>query len=176
MDRVNKIEKQIKTLTEQRSSANGRETEVYTRIVGYYRAVKNWNKGKREEYNHRKCFSSLDHSEERKVSAQSAMAESKIIAFSETEAENKEDIVSYAYFYRKTCPNCPSVKNYIENIQLPGQFIDVDSEEGLEAAKINEIFSVPTVVFSNNKGKEVFRGRNVQEVKNIVPAELVKAV
>jgi anaerobic ribonucleoside-triphosphate reductase len=25
-------------------------TEVYSRIVGYYRPVQNWNKGKREEF------------------------------------------------------------------------------------------------------------------------------
>lgn len=32
------------------------QTEVYARIVGYYRAVKNWNNGKREEFNERKMF------------------------------------------------------------------------------------------------------------------------
>ena len=34
----------------------GNETEIYSRIVGYYRPVKNWNKGKREEYSHRKTY------------------------------------------------------------------------------------------------------------------------
>ena len=31
-------------------------TEIYTRIVGYYRSLANWNAGKREEYNHRVTF------------------------------------------------------------------------------------------------------------------------
>jgi len=31
----------------------GKECEVYSRIVGYIRPIKNWNKGKREEFNHR---------------------------------------------------------------------------------------------------------------------------
>ncbi|BBJ28359.1 ribonucleoside triphosphate reductase [Athalassotoga saccharophila] len=31
----------------------GDETEVYSRVVGYYRPVKNWNKGKREEFKQR---------------------------------------------------------------------------------------------------------------------------
>ena len=26
------------------------ETEVYSRVVGYYRPIKNWNKGKTEEF------------------------------------------------------------------------------------------------------------------------------
>jgi len=34
----------------------GAETEVYSRVVGYYRPVANWNKGKKEEYKHRKFF------------------------------------------------------------------------------------------------------------------------
>jgi ribonucleoside-triphosphate reductase len=34
----------------------GAETEVYSRIVGYFRPVKNWNKGKKEEYKFRKEF------------------------------------------------------------------------------------------------------------------------
>ncbi len=34
----------------------GKETEVYSRIVGYYRPVKNWNEGKQEEYKFRKEY------------------------------------------------------------------------------------------------------------------------
>lgn len=30
------------------------KTEVYSRIVGYYRPVQNWNRGKREEFSQRK--------------------------------------------------------------------------------------------------------------------------
>ena len=30
------------------------KTEVYSRIVGYYRPVQSWNKGKREEFSQRK--------------------------------------------------------------------------------------------------------------------------
>ena len=42
---------------EQTSCPNcGEETEVYTRIVGYYRPVKNWNHGKKLEYRERKTF------------------------------------------------------------------------------------------------------------------------
>ena len=34
----------------------GAETEVYSRVVGYLRPVKQWNKGKREEFRTRKTF------------------------------------------------------------------------------------------------------------------------
>ncbi|MCK4968796.1 MAG: ribonucleoside triphosphate reductase, partial [Candidatus Aenigmarchaeota archaeon] len=42
----------------------GEQTEVYTRIVGYFRPVKNWNKGKQAEYQDRKEYEeqkSLEH-------------------------------------------------------------------------------------------------------------------
>ena len=34
----------------------GQETEVYSRIVGYYRPVQNWNKGKKEEFKFREEY------------------------------------------------------------------------------------------------------------------------
>ncbi|GAB6176259.1 ribonucleoside triphosphate reductase [Desulfobaculum senezii] len=34
----------------------GEDTEVYTRVVGYYRPVNRWNKGKQEEYRDRKEY------------------------------------------------------------------------------------------------------------------------
>lgn len=34
----------------------GQETEVWSRIVGYYRPVKNWNKGKQAEFSQRRTF------------------------------------------------------------------------------------------------------------------------
>ena len=34
----------------------GEECEVYSRVVGYYRPISNWNKGKQEEYKERRYF------------------------------------------------------------------------------------------------------------------------
>ncbi len=34
----------------------GQECEVYSRIVGYLRPVKNWNIGKQEEFRERKVY------------------------------------------------------------------------------------------------------------------------
>lgn len=41
--------------------ACGKETEVWTRVVGFHRPVKNWNKGKQEEYRERKPFCAERH-------------------------------------------------------------------------------------------------------------------
>jgi ribonucleoside-triphosphate reductase len=34
----------------------GSETEVYSRITGYYRPIKNWNDGKQEEFKERRTY------------------------------------------------------------------------------------------------------------------------
>ena len=38
------------------AGACGQETEVYSRVTGYYRPVNRWNKGKQEEFKERKMF------------------------------------------------------------------------------------------------------------------------
>ncbi|MDX9802165.1 MAG: anaerobic ribonucleoside-triphosphate reductase [Spirochaetia bacterium] len=175
MERLQQIDEQIKALEEERLAVTGRETEVYTRIVGYYRAVKNWNKGKREEYRHRICFSSLEHDKKKNASAggERDSRDSKAAVF---ENENRENITSYYYFYRKTCPNCPPVKRYIEKTEIRGEFIDADTPEGKIMAGEMQVLSVPTVIFTNIQDREVARANNAQEIKAILPAALVCAV
>lgn len=34
----------------------GAKTEVYSRIVGYFRPVANWNQGKKQEFEDRKTY------------------------------------------------------------------------------------------------------------------------
>ena len=50
------LQERLVALKGELASAEGTDTEVYSRIVGYYRAVRNWNAGKREEYAHRKVY------------------------------------------------------------------------------------------------------------------------
>lgn len=56
MRTVEEINAEIEKLKKEYAEVKGKRTEVYTRIVGYYRSIKNWNKGKREEYNYRTLF------------------------------------------------------------------------------------------------------------------------
>jgi len=175
MERIKKIEEKINILEKDLSEVKGRETEVYTRIVGYYRAVKNWNKGKREEYNHRVCFSRLGHTDKAAMSKDSeAIREKTVIPFEE---KNRDEISSYYYFFRKTCPNCPAVKKCLDKLyEIRGEFIDVDISEGISIAKEKGILSVPTVIFFNNNGEEVCRARNVSDLKDLMPSSMVCAV
>jgi ribonucleoside-triphosphate reductase len=58
---VKQIDKEIKQLETQLETIEGTDTEVYTRIVGYYRPVSKFNPGRAEEYKHRKLFSLTKH-------------------------------------------------------------------------------------------------------------------
>lgn len=41
----------------------GKECEVFSRVVGYYRPVKQWNLGKQEEFKQRVVFKMEDKNE-----------------------------------------------------------------------------------------------------------------
>ena len=46
----------IEELKAELAGVKGTECEVYSRIVGYFRPVKQWNNGKQEEYADRVTF------------------------------------------------------------------------------------------------------------------------
>lgn len=50
------IKGQIAQLKEEMSKVSGTPCEVFTRVVGYLRPVQAFNKGKKEEYQHRKLY------------------------------------------------------------------------------------------------------------------------
>lgn len=47
---------QIVSLEKELCAVEGTKCEVHSRIVGYYRAVQNWNPGKSAEYKARKVY------------------------------------------------------------------------------------------------------------------------
>ena len=49
-------EAKLAELKEELKDVHGTECEVFSRVVGYYRPVQNWNKGKKEEFSLRKKF------------------------------------------------------------------------------------------------------------------------
>ena len=53
---LDQVEAEIAQVQNELNDVHGTQTEVYARIVGYYRAVRNWNKGKADEFKLRKMF------------------------------------------------------------------------------------------------------------------------
>ena len=186
---LEEIQREIEIVKNELKDLHGSETEVYARIVGYYRAVKNWNKGKKDEFELRKTFQieNSDLSSSTNNKAKTEGLENK---------ENKEEVTlknsdtssslltsdkassgeySYELFAKKTCPNCPPVKDFMKDIPLEGKYIDVDTDEGLSLAASKGVFASPTVILYNAENNEVARGHNVEELELIFDKILVKA-
>lgn len=53
---MSETQAKILKLEEDKKNTQGTPCEVYARIVGYYRAIKNWNNGKAQEYRERVNF------------------------------------------------------------------------------------------------------------------------
>lgn len=66
---VEEIDAEIGQVKKELEECKGSNCEVYTRIVGYYRALRNWNAGKREEYKERKVFAADEKKAMRKLTA-----------------------------------------------------------------------------------------------------------
>ena len=169
------VDAEIAETKEALKNVRGSQTEVYARIVGYYRAVRNWNKGKREEFNHRKVFV-YDGSKQPSAAtaAETAPAEPQVLTMATERAEDASGM-SYEFFLRGTCPNCPPVKTYMADVALPGVQIDVDSEDGLQQAARKGVFAAPTVIFYGADGTEIARAHNVEELKAVLQPQAVVA-
>jgi ribonucleoside-triphosphate reductase (formate) len=65
-----------------------KETEVFSRVVGYFRPVNNWNEGKKEEFEDRQAYS-----EHKSIENKLCVEETKIIQKTKTsDAELKAKI------------------------------------------------------------------------------------
>jgi len=162
------IDAEIARTKEALANVKGTETEVYARIVGYYRSVRNWNKGKRDEYDHRKMFVY----DTNKLPDSNARTEISA-APTETEVICGGTPVRYEMFVRATCPNCPPVKEYMSQVTIPGKTFDVDSKAGFNRASELGIMSAPTVVLFNEFGGEAGRANSTAELAAILETEPV---
>ena len=117
----------------------GQETEVYSRITGYYRPVKNWNDGKAKEYKMRKVYD-LNHSCMHK--------------------EHKECKNEILLFGTKTCPNCKVAKTLLDKAKVKYRY--VDAEEDVNLTKELMVKQAPTLVIIKDGVKE-----NINNLSNI---------
>ena len=175
MTSVMEIDKQIDQLKEQLAGVEGRKAEVYARIVGYYRSVVNWNKGKRDEYGQRINYADFESDTIKKpltpaveIKNETEKTEAIEIDFEEKKLEINPEAAAYSFFFKKRCPNCPPVKEVIESISLEGNKIDVDESEGLTEAMNLSVYSAPTVILYDAGGSEIYRTGNADKLKSFL--------
>jgi len=164
------IEARIAELRGQLAVAEGRQTEVYSRIVGYYRSVRNWNAGKREEYRERlgyvmpaaACAPVEPAAAPAPSAAQAGPPPTPLGVAMPGGASLKDGIL---VFTRETCPNCPPVASYVLSSGVKAVFVDVDLEEGLSLARDLGVMATPTVLGLDAEGREAFRAFDVKGLR-----------
>ena len=119
------------------SSECGEVTEVYSRITGYYRPVKNWNDGKAQEYKERKVYNPEKF--DGKTPSKVATAEEK-----HEETTCKAEADKLMLFATSTCPNCKMAAHFLEKAGI--EFEKVMADANPELAKQFGVLQAPTLV------------------------------
>ena len=114
----------------------GKETEVYSRITGYYRPVKNWNIGKSEEFKERKLYRFDKNFTKQEESADSSQ---------EVRCEAPEKTL---LFTTPTCPNCKIAKRYLDKAGIHYEVID--ATKNIQLTKKYGIMQAPTLVIDHD--------------------------
>ncbi|MFA6505569.1 MAG: anaerobic ribonucleoside-triphosphate reductase [Treponemataceae bacterium] len=155
MRTLEEIEKELTAAKVELGKAEGTPTEVYSRIVGYYRSVRNWNRGKREEYAERKLYDVRCGVPENRKFAKPVDEQTAALA-----VEANVDGEKVLLFVRAACPACPPAKDAAAKLSVAVELVDADTVAGLERAELLQVFSTPTAILLDAEGKEIKRARD----------------
>lgn len=149
----------------------GEETEVYSRITGYYRPVKNWNEGKTQEYNDRKEYIPSEYMD-KVVNLKLDEQNSDLTSSSQHKQEERDEAKhtklpkdSKIYlFTTPTCPNCVIAKEILKNSNIDYEMIN--AVENLNLAKEYGVVQAPTLVSISENHIVKFSG--ISDIKKIL--------
>ena len=153
----------------------GRDAEVYSRITGYYRPVRNWNDGKVSEFKNRRTYAEKKmgksirgtawQTQERRMAQAIAAAPTAgtadalreaaremkaAAAAAETQAKETSAAPVKApqavLVATHTCPNCGAAKKMLEKAGIAYQVLYADDKEGSAFAEKMGIVQAPTLL------------------------------
>lgn len=170
----------------------GEETEVYSRITGYYRPVKNWNAGKSQEYMDRRTYTfsriTTDYAAAKSKNGVSMVAglNSTIncditpdnLQTQQTGHEEKKtaiNIKSQSFssktsglsdgiylFTTKTCPNCKMAKEFLNAAGI--EYTMIDAEDNAELTQNYSVMQAPTLIAINDgKAHKYINASNIKK-------------
>lgn len=144
----------------------GKTTEVYSRITGYYRPVKNWNDGKRQEYKNRTVYDIIhSKSPEQKMKSYGAAEKLAEQAAGKEEpkaaaAADKIEEDGMYLFTTSTCPNCKMAKEMLAE----EQYEVIDAERHPDLAAQYGIMQAPTLlVVEDGQAQKIVNASNIQK-------------
>ena len=137
----------------------GKEAEVYSRITGYYRPVKNWNDGKSQEYKDRKVYN-IGGSELKREGPQKAAPAQEACACEEAPKEVSGNAKAIL-FSRVTCPNCRVAETQLNKAGVA--FEKLIADENLDLCQKYGVKGAPTLVITD--GENHVNYYSVPEIK-----------
>ena len=151
----------------------GKDTEVWSRITGYYRPVQNWNDGKVQEFKDRKEYN-IGHSHFTSgIHRHEACCGDGTVAHGMQPEE--VGTVSAAHtaqlFTRTTCPNCRVAEKMLDKAGFA--YENLTAEEHPELCREYGIKGAPTLVLSDGVHFEKYYG--VAEIKKLLAETAQKA-
>lgn len=137
----------------------GGQTEVYSRITGYYRPVQNWNDGKAQEFKDRTVYNlGASHlKNERTVSH--TVEDGK-----HEDAPKASNGARVMLFTTKTCPNCKIAYTLLDKANIGYEKIDAEAQEDLTMKY--GIRQAPTLIVADGDGYESFV--NLSNIKKFI--------
>ena len=137
------------------------ETEVYSRITGYYRPIKNWNDGKTQEFQDRKEYvighSHLTHEG---VRGEQHVHDDPEAAVEQAPADPDRIIL----FETRTCPNCRMARTFLDKAGI--QYEEVIADENEDECDKFGVRQAPTLVIVS--GKLYDKIENVSNIRKYV--------
>lgn len=125
----------------------GAPAEVYSRITGYYRPVKNWNDGKSQEFEDRVTY---------KIEDKDCACKKEELKKTKKKSSKKASTKAML-FVTKTCPNCQIAKRVLDEAGIPYDVLD--AEENSELTKEFEVTQAPTLITKD--GEKIANASNI---------------
>ena len=157
MRNLEDIERDLAAAREALSSVEGTPAEVYSRIVGYYRSVRNWNLGKREEYGERRLY---------RISNAGVNAAAPSPSFSQPDFRELRLLL----FIRSSCPGCAPAKTAAGRLGIPVDLVNADTPEGMAEAVRRNVLSTPTAILLSPAGEELKRAASADTIGRLPAA------
>lgn len=144
----------------------GKEAEVYSRITGYYRPVKNWNDGKTSEFNNRKTYNPLElRGQETPDNCIEGTAGKGPVA--STPVYQAKEQTRPILITTSTCPNCRIAKNILNNAGIEYDVLVADTdEEGKALASKYNITQAPSLIVAENDSASIYE--NLSDIRSYI--------
>lgn len=135
----------------------GKEAEVYSRITGYYRPVKNWNAGKTQEFKQRKTY---------EISESQQPHHHDEVCFCAASKEEKSGgpVSTLMLFTSPSCPNCKMAKMMLDKAGIAYECVDAATH--LELTQSFGIKQAPTLVAPGTDGFTIYE--NASNIKGFI--------